>query len=117
ERWGRDHGVLSGGKALLIRRDRFDELGGCNPGAPDNSIVTDLVTRLQRKDPPSVAPHRYDASIVIPLFNNVELTQQCLESIAEHTPADRYEVILVDNASTDGTPGLCQALGGDVKVV
>jgi GT2 family glycosyltransferase len=41
-------------------------------------------------------------SIVIPVFNRVELTQQCLDAI-ESTVSLPYEVIVVDNASTDGT--------------
>jgi GT2 family glycosyltransferase len=41
-------------------------------------------------------------SIVIPVFNHLDLTKQCLDSIAENTDVP-YEVIMVDNASTDGT--------------
>ena len=44
-------------------------------------------------------------SIVIPLFNRVELTAQCWDALLEHTGSSfPYEVIFVDNASTDGTP-------------
>ena len=42
-------------------------------------------------------------SIVIPVFNRLDLTRQCINSLracGEETPA---EVIVVDNASTDGT--------------
>jgi GT2 family glycosyltransferase len=41
-------------------------------------------------------------SIVIPAFNHLDLTRQCLDSIAENTDVP-HEVIVVDNASTDGT--------------
>ncbi len=41
-------------------------------------------------------------SIVIPAFNHVELTRECIKSIREYTPGD-YEIIVVDNGSTDGT--------------
>jgi GT2 family glycosyltransferase/glycosyltransferase involved in cell wall biosynthesis len=57
------------------------------------------------------------ASIVIPVFNKAELTLRCLEALAAHTPEHLYEVILVDNASTDGTAELLAGLGGDVAVV
>ncbi len=42
-------------------------------------------------------------SIIIPVFNKVELTKDCLNSLLENTVYPNYEVIVVDNASTDGT--------------
>ena len=43
------------------------------------------------------------ASIVIVTYNNVEYTRLCLNSLYEKTIYPNFEVILVDNASTDGT--------------
>ncbi|TKJ42386.1 hypothetical protein CEE37_01515 [candidate division LCP-89 bacterium B3_LCP] len=43
------------------------------------------------------------ASVVIPVRNKLEFTRQCLESIAEAPPKLSYEIIVVDNASDDGT--------------
>lgn len=43
------------------------------------------------------------ASIIIPVHNNLDLTTQCLSSILSHTQEVAYEVILVDDGSTDGT--------------
>ncbi len=42
-------------------------------------------------------------SIIIPVFNKLDYTRKCLEAIAKNTPADAYEIVVVDNASTDGT--------------
>ncbi|WP_432535517.1 glycosyltransferase [Kineococcus arenarius] len=56
-------------------------------------------------------------SVVIPLFNRADLTGQCLAALVEHTPEDLYEVVLVDNGSTDGTAELLAGLGGDVTVI
>jgi GT2 family glycosyltransferase len=42
-------------------------------------------------------------SIVIPVRNKLELTRKCLESIAAHDPLVNYEIILIDNASEDGS--------------
>ena len=41
-------------------------------------------------------------SLVIPLYNQLSFTRQCLESIARHTDVP-YQLVLVDNASSDGT--------------
>ncbi len=42
------------------------------------------------------------ASLVVVTFNALEWSRRCIQSIAEHT-AVPYELIVVDNASTDGT--------------
>lgn len=41
------------------------------------------------------------ASIVILSYNNRQLTQQCIESIRETTPASAREIVIVDNNSQD----------------
>lgn len=42
------------------------------------------------------------ASIIILAHNQLEYTKACIASIEEHTPGP-YELVLVDNGSTDGT--------------
>jgi GT2 family glycosyltransferase/predicted SAM-dependent methyltransferase len=42
-------------------------------------------------------------AIVILTFNNLEYTQACLKSIRLYNDKDTYELIIVDNHSTDGT--------------
>lgn len=56
------------------------------------------------------------ASIVIPTFHQVAYTTACLVALAENT-GDDYEVIIVDNASSDGTEELLQRLDGDVVII
>ena len=41
-------------------------------------------------------------SIIIPLWNQLEFTQQCLASLREHTRPE-WELIAIDNGSNDGT--------------
>ena len=60
---------------------------------------------------------RYDCSIIIPLFNRVDLTKQCLEQLSKVTHGLKYEVVLVDNHSTDGTAELFEGLSGDVQII
>jgi GT2 family glycosyltransferase len=49
-------------------------------------------------------------SIVIPVYNRWDLTKQCLETIAAHTP-EPHEIIIVDNGSTDGTATAAKGAG------
>ena len=44
-----------------------------------------------------------EISIIIPVFNQFRFTQACLASLQEHHGAERFEVILVDDCSTDAT--------------
>lgn len=72
--------------------------------------------RLVLDRPIPTAPVRADAtgkraSIVVVTWNQLVFTRLCLESVLANT-AGNYEVILVDNGSTDGTPEYLQALAG-----
>lgn len=42
-------------------------------------------------------------SIIILTYNQLSFTKQCIESIEKHTKKEDIEVIVVDNASSDGT--------------
>ena len=42
-------------------------------------------------------------SIVILTYNQLDYTKQCIESIRTYTKQGSYELIVVDNASTDST--------------
>jgi GT2 family glycosyltransferase/glycosyltransferase involved in cell wall biosynthesis len=59
----------------------------------------------------------FGVSIIIPVFNKVEYTEKCLDAIARNTSVERYEVVIVDNGSTDGTKDFLERLDGDVKVI
>jgi len=57
------------------------------------------------------------ASIVIPAYNAEKLLPECLRSLADQTvPRDQYEVIVVDDGSTDGTAKAAGSFPG-VRVV
>ncbi len=45
-----------------------------------------------------------DLSIIIVSFNTKELLQKCITSIIKTTKGISFEIIVVDNASTDGSP-------------
>ncbi|TVQ95518.1 MAG: glycosyltransferase, partial [Desulfovibrionales bacterium] len=44
-----------------------------------------------------------DVSIIIPVCGNMNLTRDCIRSILENTSNVSFEIIAVDNGSTDGT--------------
>lgn len=44
-----------------------------------------------------------DLSIIIVNFNTKEITRECIESIIEKTSGLNYEIIVIDNASSDGS--------------
>ena len=49
--------------------------------------------------------------MIISAYNRVDLTAQCLRALVANSPGIAYEVIIVDNASSDATPELCASLG------
>lgn len=49
-------------------------------------------------------------SIVMPVFNQAELTQQAVETVVKHTAPGSYELLLVDNGSDTSTRQLLSQL-------
>jgi GT2 family glycosyltransferase len=58
-----------------------------------------------------------EVSIVMVNFNQAQYTAQCLDSILKAPPLTSYEIILVDNASSDGSPDWLEAHYPYVKLV
>lgn len=44
-----------------------------------------------------------NVSVVIVNYNTLKLTKACIDSVIEKTSGLEYEIILVDNASSDGS--------------
>lgn len=89
----------------IAERDEIKFIGTYQP----DSVLRAL--QVQR------AQHRFTASIIIPVFNKVEYTQQCIHAIIRNTPAQLFEIIIIDNASTDDTKSYLQGLSGDVRII
>lgn len=58
-----------------------------------------------------------DVSIVIVSYNGRDFLRRCLASVYEHTRDATFEVIVVDNASRDGTPQMVAAEFPQVALV
>ncbi len=51
---------------------------------------------------------RLDVSIIIVSFNTCAILRECLDSVASEIEGFRAEVLVVDNASTDGSPEMIE---------
>jgi len=76
-------------------------------GIPGQSII------VCRKPAIESTCEKCKASIVIPVFNNLALTRNCLDAIFCNTQDVNYEIIVVDNASTDGTTDYLKGIESD----
>jgi GT2 family glycosyltransferase len=54
-------------------------------------------------------------SIIIPSFNTKSYTERCVGSVLTFPPAEPYDIILIDNASSDGTVEQIEAKFPSVK--
>ncbi|WP_203289888.1 glycosyltransferase family 2 protein [Metabacillus sp. cB07] len=54
-------------------------------------------------------------SIIILTHNGLSYTKKCLASLMEHTP-EKIEIIVVDNASSDGTIAYLESLSGIILI-
>lgn len=91
--------LASRGVVGTIRR-AADEFRRATP-LPNASIVAAPTSEFSPFTIPASAMPR--VSIVIPVFNKIDYTAACLRSLAEHAGAIAFEVIVVDDASTDAT--------------
>lgn len=75
--------------------------------------VSDLVQGIDALPQPKV-------SVVVVTYNNLDLTRVCLDSLDRYSDYPNLELIVVDNASADDTPGYLRAwaqAGGDRHVI
>lgn len=80
-----------------------------NAAAIDSSASgNDSRAMLPTRDMPFV-------SVIIPVRNDAQRLARCLDSLAKQNyPADRFEVIVVDNGSTDESAAVAEARGATV---
>lgn len=58
-----------------------------------------------------------ELAIVIVSYNVRDDLARCLESLAQHPPATPHEIVVVDNASTDGSAGMVRERWPAVQVI
>jgi O-antigen biosynthesis protein len=82
--------------------------------------MLDLLGRLQNDYPPlhfEVSEASPEVSVIIPVFNKFSYTYNCIKSIYDNPPECPFEIILVDDFSTDETMLCSLVLSGAVKIV
>jgi GT2 family glycosyltransferase len=57
---------------------------------------------------------QFDLSVVIVSFNTRDLLRECLQSVIRESSSLRVQIIVVDNASTDGSPDMVEREFSDV---
>ena len=80
---------------MEVNPDLFNkriELARCNDWASRFEAFSSAISSLYEK-----------VSIIIVTYNNWDLTRLCVESIFRNTTHPNYEIILIDNASSDDT--------------
>jgi GT2 family glycosyltransferase len=86
----------------------FDRALALDPAFPEArrglaDLATDLGQIDEAADAYAAITPPASVTIVIPVFNRLDLTKQCLEALRRATPSELYDIVVVDNASTDGT--------------
>ncbi len=100
----------SSGRPKQINFDHFAVTAPDEQDAEEFFIYQHLARAEKRR-----LPEFGLTSIIIPTHNQLSYTRQCVESILSRTD-ENYELIFVDNGSTDGTPDYLQSIDG-AKVI
>jgi len=88
-------------------------------GSTSETATGSLPLADERRDSASMRDDADQAqvSIVVVSYNAREVLKVCLRSIYNHPPATSFEVIVVDNASTDGSPEMVESCFPEVRLL
>jgi GT2 family glycosyltransferase/glycosyltransferase involved in cell wall biosynthesis len=84
-------------------------------GFADSYDCRALLRRLRAAAPAPETGEAVDVSIVIPVHNALVFTLTCLHSLFAMPTRYRFEIIVADDASNDGTGEVVPAIGGRVR--
>jgi len=93
--------VTSGEPALISFKKMLHHAAGFSLPFTINPVLVAEINSYPNPDHSNIRKTEL-TSIIMPLFNNLDYTKKALLSVINNT-TEYYELILVDNASTDGT--------------
>lgn len=92
----------------------INESGASMLGCGGNSLNAEAVTGGE----PSRAGGDPCVSILIPVHNRLDLTRACLDTVFDTAdPGIPFEIIVIDDCSTDGTAACLDSLGTRVRTI
>lgn len=56
---------------------------------------------------------KYEVSVVIPVYNCKNLIRRCVESVLSQKNSEDFQIILIDDGSTDGASEVCDSLSAE----
>jgi GT2 family glycosyltransferase/MoaA/NifB/PqqE/SkfB family radical SAM enzyme/predicted Zn-dependent protease len=131
---GRAEDVVSACEGILAKAPRDIECLGmlkkvCTDlGLKDKArLLHERIARISRegrKERPACLPipeaagrDAVHVSVIVPVFNKVEFTRDCIAALWDTSSDVPYELIVVDNGSEDGTAEYLRSLSGKAVVI
>jgi radical SAM superfamily enzyme YgiQ (UPF0313 family)/GT2 family glycosyltransferase/cytochrome c-type biogenesis protein CcmH/NrfG/predicted O-methyltransferase YrrM len=89
-----------------LAKDTFEkilELDPANEIAQENLKVVNRKLSRECESTNSGKDKKKAVTIIIPVYNKLQYTRQCIESVFAHTPPELFDLVIVDNSSNDGS--------------
>ena len=104
-------------KALFFTKKRIVKMSPENALNLINSIYPDPMYRPQYRS--AVMDSEIDLSVIIPVYNHAEVLEKNIRAVINQKTGYNYEIVLVDDGSTDGAAEIVQQFSSfpSVKVI
>ncbi len=109
-------GVPDGGGGIFGNDGRGSCMGGMDNDSGSNETLESVLAKVDSLVPGLVSKVLLEVSIVIYCHNDADATGRCLTAVQKYCKTGSYEVILVDDASTDSTRELTVPVGSRLRL-